>query len=693
MSHSHHQRGTVLATVVGLTLGIVWSLTTPTPGLCAEHVGTDKPAVSAPGGLMNLDMEQLTGVRLGNVYGASRYKQKSSRAPATVTVLTADDIRKYGWRTMADVLRSVRGFYVSYDRNYSYVGVRGFGRPSDYNSRLLVLIDNHRINDWVFGSALVGPEFMIDIDLIDRVEIVRGPSSALYGTGAFFGIVNVITRDGATMKASELSGEIRSQKGHRGRITLGHEFADDLGLLVSTSHYKSDGDRRLIYPEYAGPLDNDGLAEDVDGEKADNQFAKIRYKDLTIEYAKVKRAKVIPTGSYGTLFNSPDSRTDDSQDYLDLRYEHTSADDLTTMGRLFTNRYDYRGAYQYDTVGNRDSTDNVLLRDGAIAEWNGAELQFAKRFSPRFQTIVGGEYQHNARQDQFTFDELPFQQRLDDQRRSNFWAFYFESEWEVFKGVTVNAGVRHDHFSTFGDTTNPRVGLILQPRDSTRVKLLYGTAFRAPNNYELFYGDGGNSQKANTALTPETIATYEAVVEEKLNDRLQLSTAYYYYQMKSLVDQITDPVDGLLVFQNSNTIHAHGLEVELSGRWPSGVELRSSLAIQSNRNEVTGLLLTNSPRQMFKVNASFPLWAKKVWLGVEGQHLSRRLTQASRFADAYTQTNLTLTAPKVSPGLELSATLYNALDETIGDPGGSEHLQDVIGQDGRTFRLKATRKF
>ena len=113
-----------------------------------------------------------------------------------MTIVTAGEIKRYGYRTLADILRSVRGFFVTYDRNYDYVGVRGFGRPGDYNSRVLLLVDGHRINDNVYDTASIGTEFPVDVDLIDRMEIIPGPSSSLYGNNAFFGVINIITRKG-----------------------------------------------------------------------------------------------------------------------------------------------------------------------------------------------------------------------------------------------------------------------------------------------------------------------------------------------------------------------------------------------------------------------------------------------------------------------------------------------------------------
>jgi outer membrane receptor protein involved in Fe transport len=114
------------------------------------------------------------------VYSAAKYEQKITEAPAAVTIITADQIRKYGYRSLHQVLQSVPGFFISNDRLYDYLGIRGFNRPADFNSRFLLLVDGHRLNDAMFDQAPIGTDSPIDVDLIERLEVVRGPSSSLY---------------------------------------------------------------------------------------------------------------------------------------------------------------------------------------------------------------------------------------------------------------------------------------------------------------------------------------------------------------------------------------------------------------------------------------------------------------------------------------------------------------------------------
>ena len=135
-------------------------------------------------------------LEIPSVYGAAKYDQKVNEAPAAVTIITAEQIRKYGYRNFAQILDSVPGLLTNNDRNYGYLGIRGFNRPGDYTSRVLLLIDNHRLNDAIYDQGGSGTEMPIDVDLIDRIEIIKGPGSSLYGTNALFGVVNVTTKRG-----------------------------------------------------------------------------------------------------------------------------------------------------------------------------------------------------------------------------------------------------------------------------------------------------------------------------------------------------------------------------------------------------------------------------------------------------------------------------------------------------------------
>jgi iron complex outermembrane receptor protein len=167
-----------------------------------------------------MTIEQLLEVQL--VSTASKFEQKATQAPASVTVITADQIRQFGYRTLAEILGSVRGFYTSYDRNYAYIGVRGFSRPGDYNTRVLLLVNGHRMNEPIYDMAPIGTDFPVDVSLIERVEVIRGPGSSLYGTSAFFAVINVITRSAESSPGTRLDLTVGSLETQRATASVGH---------------------------------------------------------------------------------------------------------------------------------------------------------------------------------------------------------------------------------------------------------------------------------------------------------------------------------------------------------------------------------------------------------------------------------------------------------------------------------------
>jgi outer membrane receptor for ferrienterochelin and colicins len=646
------------------------------------RVGAEETETSS--NLKRLSIEQLMEVEIAVVSGASTFKQKITEAPSSISIITAEDIKKYGYRTLAEILKSVRGFFVTYDRNYSYLGVRGFGRPGDYNSRILLLIDGHRINDNIYDSLYLGTDFILDIDLIDRMEIVRGPGSSLYGSNAFFASIHIFTKKGEHLKGVEVSGEAGSLDSYKGRLSYGDRYSNGLEALFSASHYESQGNNSLYYKEYDRSSTNSGLAQNCDLDRAANLFTNLSYKDFTLQGAVNERKKTIPTGSYGTDFNNPGNQTIDGRAYMDLKYRRTLQNDLDLTARLFYDYYRYKGDYLYDGVINKDST---------LGEWWGLESRVTGKWFNKHRVTFGLEYVDNINQNQHNNDDSPYALYLDDKRKSKNWALYFQDEFSILPNLILNAGLRYDYFETFGGTTNPRLALIYSPLEKTTLKLLYGSAFRAPNAYELYYHDQGRTSKPNPDLKEETIKTYELVYEQYFGKHFRGTTSFYYYTIDHLINQIVDPEDGLLAFRNIGNMEAKGFEVELEGKGWNGVDSRISYAFQEAVNKDTGETLTNSPRHLAKLNVSFPLLKEKVFISPEIQYASQRKTLAgTETADVFTM-NLTLFTRKWIQGLEISGSIYNLFNATSGDPVGAELRQETISQDGRTLRLKLTYRF
>jgi iron complex outermembrane receptor protein len=642
-------------------------------------------AATDEGADLGMGDESMLFMDIPSVYSASKYEQSLSDAPAWVTIITGEEIVRYGHRTLDDILESVPGFYTTNDRNYNYLGARGFGRPGDYNSRILLLLDGIRTNDAVGGAAAIGREFLVDVDLIDRVEITRGPGSSLYGTNAFLGVINVITKRGRDLQATEVAGSYGSQDTKEGRLSYGNRLENGFEMLLSGTGFETDGDDHLYYPGL-------GVARDMDSENSDSLFAKLGYQDFTLQAAYSSRDKQFPTGAWGTLFNDPRNKTKDELYFLNLTYDHTFGNQMEFRGDLNYQEYDYDGDYVFDYNEPFPPPDVVVNKDWSDAEWWGAEGQLTMNQFDRHKLIVGAEYRDNRKQDQGNYDIYGVY--LDDHRDSSSYGVYVQDEIALRDDLTLYAGLRYDDYETFGSTTNPRLSLVYRLKPETTVKLLYGTAFRAPTAYEYYYHDDFFTTKPPTDLDPEEIETYELVLEQFIGSNLRAVATLYYYEIDDLIELVTDPVDGLLVFDNaSETIEAKGLEMELEGKWEGGWQGRFSYTLQDTEDKATGDTLSNSPKHLVKANLVAPLLDERLFAGAELQFTSKRDAVRGKELDEFTVANLTLSAPNVWKNLDLSASIYNVFDEEYDDPGSEEHLQDGIEQDGRLYRLKLSYQF
>jgi outer membrane receptor for ferrienterochelin and colicins len=641
----------------------------------------EQSEANSPKNLFDMSLEELA-KQTYTVSGASKYEQKTSEAPASVTIVTSDEIRKYGYKTLADVLESVPGLFITYDRNYHYIGVRGFRRPGDYDSRILVLLNGHRVNENIYDSVSTGTTFPVDIDLIEKVEVIKGPGSSLYGSNALLAVVNVITKDAKTLKGVEVSGEVGSFDTYKGRVSYGQDFNENYNLLVSATSYDSDGPE-LHFKEFDDPATNNGNVSH-DGDKFHNLFLTATVGEFSFLATYVPREKQVPTAPWNTVFTDSHTKAEDDMTIVGMEYKHDFTDDLAVRGRASYHYYNYDGDWEYDDGGR------YINHDTAKGHWWESELQFIATPIENHKLTWGIEDRYNATQEQKNWDSDVY---LDDDRHNNNWGVYIQDEWKIFEKWIFVGGVRHDDYESFGGTTNPRLALIYQHSNATAIKLLYGKAFRAPNVYELYYNDGDSTMKAADSLNPETIETYEAVLEQKLNKNLSTTASVFYYKIDDVIDQYRDPSDDLLVFRNLNKVEATGIETTLLGRWDNGAKGRASYTFVEARDGDTDAILVSSPKHLAKFNLIYPVIQKNLFAGIEVLYTSEAKTLGDNYANDFWVTNLTLTYENIIKGLELSASVYNLFDVDYGYPGSAEHVQDVIYQDGTTYRIKLTYRF
>lgn len=641
--------------------------------------------------LADLSLDELMEIP---VYAASRYAQDVSEAPASVSIITGSDIEAYGYRTLAEVLASVPGMYMSYDRSYDYAGMRGFSRPGDFNTRILVLIDGVRTNEVIYDSSGLGADFNIDVDLIDRIEIVRGPGSILYGTNAFFGVINVITKTGRDIDGGKLSVSAASFDTRKGSLTYGAPLREHGECIVSGS-YCASGGPALYFPEFDSPETNHGIVTGRDGEHFGNVYGKVRYGGWGLDLALMDRDKSRATGSYGTVFGNDRDKDLDRRFTADGSYRRELGSGGEAAAHLTFQSYAYNGYYVYPPDEDDDPSPPTLNIDDVRGKWWGGDVTLSGEIIAHNRVTVGSEYRDNFQIEQKNFDEGMSAIYLDSRKRTRITGIYAQDEIRFTDGLILNAGVRSDH-TEYPDhiepvrewNISPRTALILKPFAGTSLKLIFGEAFRAPDAFELYYDDGSHTTKSNPNLTSERIRTYETVLTQKILDQLQGKLAIYRYEVHDLISQHLDSRDGLLQYWNSDAVRANGLEVTLLGKAPGIVEGRLNYSYTDARSSATDAWLSNSPRHMAKMNLMTPLLYRSVRVGFEVQHIGDRLTLSRKTARAYTVANLNVAATNVFGRFDISAGVRNLFDERYAYPVGEELVQDTIEADGRTFRVK-----
>jgi iron complex outermembrane receptor protein len=635
------------------------------------------PAQAAVPDITELSLEQLLNV---TVVGASKYAQKQDEIAAAVSVITRSQIKAFGWRTLDEALASLPGIHTTYDRQYNYLGTRGFGLPGDFNTRVLLTLNGNRVNDVVYDSAVSGRAFPVDMDLIERIEFIPGPGGAVYGQNALFGVVNVVTRGGAEVDGTELAVAYQDLHAAReGRATFGKVLDNGVDVVLSASLMKAPGEDHFYDFGSAGVV---GTAEGMDAEKDKEAFMHLARGAWSFDFSYGDHRKDDPTAQYYSDPLVPGQYQRDRHLLAQLQYQDDFADGaLQLAGRIFLGRERYSGLFNYGTP---------YLSTGS-SDWQGIEARLVSTAWSGHKLMLGVEYQDNSRRDQTNED-------LDNPANNlvipgSGWraAAYAQDEWVLGATLSATLGVRVDRNSEACNALSPRAAVIWKVTPEATVRALYGRAHRAPNAFERDYDDGF-TQVGNPELDGETIDTLEFVMDQRVGKDFGLRASLYRWSMEKLVVLGIDSGSGVSQYQSGEDVEATGVELSADKTWAWGGRLRGSLSYQDVAY-ASGAWLDNSPRVLGKLNFSGPLWAGGLRLGAEAQYTGARQAIDGTELDGYWLANLNLSTDHLMKGLEASLQVYNLFDEDYAHPGSDINWQTALEQDGRSARLKLLWRF
>lgn len=664
-----------------------------TPAVLSLRVGAHEVEVRAPGHqpwrqtiAVEKDGRSFHEIELvereAEVVGASRRVEAVSRAPASVTLLDRAELRAFGYRTLAEALGGVRGVYASDDRSYQALGVRGFSRPGDYTNRVLVTRDGHAMNDDWIGSAAVGRDFAPDLEDVERIEVIRGPGSTLYGAGAFFGVVNVVSRAPGAGPPVRAGGELDS-RGGGSAFAHGQTTGRLGGLTLHASAYDSDGED-FEDPYFADRAER-GIARDADGEDAQRVAARALLGPVTLQAGYARRRKDMPTAPFETVFDPASSEATDGlvthaidrRGYVEAVFERAARGAQWTA-RLAYDHQRYDGLYPYDFDG-----EAFVFTDRGAGRWLTAEGRVALDL-PHNQVTVGVEaVAHDVRQG---FDEdRDGVDEFDDRHRFGSGSLYLLDRIALGDRLAITAGGRLDRFGPQEDTAiSPRLAVVAAPYRGGATKLIVGRAFRAPSVYELHYNDGGITQVAPESLEPETIWTGELEHVHALGRGAYLLGSVFGSRIESL---IVDPEDDeLILLENSpDAVRTFGGELEArlqrGKAWLSGAVSATKVATDDATARVNSSPVVGALRGFWPAADDTALAAELVY------NAPRRLRGGGR-TEHVALLGLTATHRLTGTELLLRAGVANLLDQAWSIPVGTEYEQTSIPQRGRTFSLQ-----
>ncbi len=614
--------------------------------------------------LTKMSLEELLELE---IVTSTRNVKKLRDAPASAAIITASDIEEYGYRTLDEALRSVTGLYVTNDRNYTYLGVRGFLIPGDYSNRVLLLVDGYRVNDPAYHSPTLGYLLPVPMEAVKQIEVVKGPGSALYGSDALLATINIITKDGADLSATAVKGEGGNKSTSRSVLSYGKKLSPQSDVVASGLFYQTNGDAVVKSP---GIADIHG----ADAEQSYLGFGKFRYGDLTLSVSGSHRIKDVPTGSFSTLTQKGTSTLDEYV-FTNLRYDHAFDSTKNLSVSTSYNTYDYDGHYLI--AGPLDSRDQLR------SSWSRSELQFQWDTATRNRVMLGGTYDRAFKVRQRVFDAASGD-TLNINTPTWSWGVFVQDQLSVTPDLDLVLGSRFDEYRDSDNAATYRAAAVYRPVKDTTLKLLFGTASRGPTLYELFYADGA-TLVANPRLKRETITTYEAEIVQRLPGGIEGTLSVYKYKFRDLLSQVGIG-GGQLQYQNIGSSKAKGLEIDLRKRWSSGLALHLGGIFQKARDG-NGATRTNSPYSILNIGVVAPIFSKRHTLALDLQYLSSRKTLLGGDTGESSVTAINFRSRDVFgvKRLDFTAAANNLFDERAFIPGGNEHRQNLIPSPTRTF--------
>jgi outer membrane receptor for ferrienterochelin and colicins len=611
------------------------------------------------------------------VIGAAKREQSLGTVASAVTVISGDRIRRFGYRTVGEAVAAVAGAYLVDNRLSYSIGIRGLQIPGDFNTRLLVLVDGATVNEAWGEFAGVGYDALVAVDDLARIEVIRGPVSSVYGTNAFFGIINIVTRGAAETPRVWARTAINSVNGV---MTSAGFAAGGVHRQLRGSVHVMDrsGDTTTLEQLPGRTLTGDGSSAIAAAVVAayDGSFAQAR---------AYRYSRQSPFAPYDVDPGGRPYEQHDTQLLIEGGHTRELGAHIAVAGRLYGNFYKFNDSAPQDGGSPLDTA--------GTAQVIGAELR------GRYEVVAPNKLGITAGVEA-SYDRTLSTARTEDTPRTidvhvpfryNVVGTYAEVDAQPTPWLGLTAGVRYDRNSEFRNSHNlsPRVALFASAPERYGVKLLYAGGFRAASAFESYFKDDIDFVQ-NPDIRPEWIRSFEAIAWAKPRPGLALRLSGFYWGIHDVIEQRPDPDSTeLLKFQNVGRYVSQGVEAEASYRDGRGWYAFGGLALtrvgsaDSEDGETTYGSVPNAPKLTASGGVSTPRLFERVHLSSEVTVLGERPTRpgeagASPPSPAWIGWNATVHAPNIA-GFDLTAGIRNILGirDLVPAPGDYDRTTPV----------------
>ncbi|MBM4053134.1 MAG: TonB-dependent receptor [Planctomycetes bacterium] len=660
---------------------------------------------------------------------ASRQETAINKAPGVVSVITGEEIKNMGFRTFADILRIIPGFEILKNGSLgdTFPTVRGLSAAN----RVRVMIDGHLVNNPLRGDAFVNFDGY-PVDNIKKIEIIRGPGSALYGENAFLSVINIVTRSAEDINGAILNSGYGSYDTVSGNVVFGQKL-DKFEISGMVNYTDSNGYDGTVTSDSQTVVDNElsslGYSPSSLAPGSVDDWWREYDMDLLLKYDDVYLRGFYSNKNRGPFIGqqyalNDDTNIENNYVFCEIGYEKKFGEKGVFKPKAYYDQFD-RNAH-FDSLPEGTSvytdpdedgiyntletyTDGYEIDSKVIERIAGAEIPVTYELFDGNMFTLGMEYRwlgqdnihHISNVHPVTLEYVGFMQNYSDsypqidEAKRNIWSAYIQDSWDITDTINITLGVRYDHYDDFGSTVNPRTGITWQFLKSTSLKILYGEAFRPPDFAAMYANPEHPVIHGNENLDPEEIKTYEIGIQHTFNKYVSSAVNYFYNDIEDLISlrSVMEGTDRIQTYDNYGNAHVHGVEFETRVDIFRGNYVFMNYTFQDAQDD-NGKNLPFSAKHKGNIGFNAQPWK---YLNVNASTFvsGKRYREDGDSRDdmpSFSLVNLSLISKEFFKTMEIQGTVYNLLDKDYDDPGPIT-VEDDLPRPGRTYFIGVSYTF